>query len=90
LAENGPGAHLFGTQHTLRHYKTAYYDSALDDNQPWETWDEQGGVDAATRANARWKKILNIYEAPPLDEGIDDGLRDFMARKKEAMPDAWY
>ncbi len=90
LAELGPGQHLFSTAHTLRHYQTAYWDSALDDNQPWETWDEQGRIDMAARANARWKKLLAEYEAPPLDDGIDEGLRDFMARKKEAVPDAWY
>ena len=90
LAELGPGEHLFSTQHTLRHYKTAYYDSALDDHQPWETWDEQGGHDSATRANARWKQLLQDYEAPPLDPGIDGALLDFMERKKASMPDAWY
>lgn len=90
LAEQGPGEHLFGTQHTLRHYKTAYYDSALDDNQPWETWNEQGEVDMATRANTRWKKLLNEYKAPALDQGIDEALLEFMDKKKASMPDAWY
>jgi trimethylamine--corrinoid protein Co-methyltransferase len=90
LAELGPGQHLFSTQHTLRHYETAYWDSALDDNQPWETWDEQGGLDYAHRANARWKKLLAEYEAPPLDAGIDEALQDFVARRKHAMPDMWY
>lgn len=90
LAELGPGQHLFSTAHTLRHYQTAYWDSALDDNQPWETWDEQGGIDMAMRANQRWKKLLSEYEAPPLDEGIDEGLKDFIAKRKEMMVDAWY
>lgn len=90
LAEKGPGEHLFSTAHTLRHYKTAYYDSALDDNQPWETWDELGRIDAATRANARWKAVLNDYTAPALDSGTDAALRDFISRKKASMPDAWY
>lgn len=90
LAEQGPGEHLFGTAHTLRHYQTAYWDSALDDNQPWESWDEQGGADAATRANARWKATLQSYEAPPIDAGIDEALQDFIARKKASMDDAWY
>lgn len=90
LAELGPGQHLFGTQHTLRHYETAYWDSELDDNQPWETWDEQGGFDSAKRANARWKKTLAEYQAPPLDAGIDEALRDFIARRKGAVPDMWY
>ena len=39
----------------------------------------------AVRANALWKKMLNEYEAPPLDQGIDDGLNDFMAKRKEAL-----
>ncbi|MCK0140727.1 trimethylamine methyltransferase family protein [Aliiroseovarius sp. F47248L] len=90
LAEQGPGEHLFSTAHTMRHYKTAYWDSAMDDNQPWETWDEQGGIDAATRANARWKEQLNAYQAPPLDPGKDEALQDFMTKKKASMPDAWY
>ncbi|WP_374263498.1 trimethylamine methyltransferase family protein [Zoogloea sp.] len=90
LAELGPGQHLFSTQHTLRHYETAYWDSALDDNQPWETWDEQGGIDSARRANARWKTLLAQYQAPPLDEALDEALGDFIARRKTAMPDMWY
>lgn len=90
LAENGPGEHLFGTAHTLRHYKTAYYDSALNDDQPWETWDEQGEVDMAARANSRWKAVLNEYQAPPMDVAINDALRDYVARKKSTMQDAWY
>lgn len=90
LAQNGPGEHLFGTNHTLRHYETAYWDSALNDDQPWETWDEQGADDYATRANRRWKTILNEYQAPPMDEATDEALQDFIARKKASMPDMWY
>ena len=90
LAELGPGQHLFSTQHTLRHYQTAYWDSALNDNQPWESWDEQGGIDSAKRANARWKKTLAEFEAPPLDSALDEALQEFVARKKATMPDMWY
>lgn len=90
LAEKGPGEHLFGSAHTLRHYRTAYWDSALNDDLPWETWSEQGGTDMATRANRRWKDMLERYEAPPMDRGIDEGLMDYVARKKASMADAWY
>ncbi|MDE4274006.1 trimethylamine methyltransferase family protein [Phaeobacter gallaeciensis] len=90
LAEGGPGQHLFSTQHTLRHYQTAYWDSAVDDHQPWETWDEKGSVDAASRANARWKAQLAAYEAPAMDEGTDEALQAFITRKKAEVPDAWY
>ena len=90
LAEGGPGAHMFGTQHTLRHYESAYWDSGIDDYQPWESWNEQGRPDAMTRATKRWKQTLATYEAPPLDQAKDEALCDFVARRKSEMADAWY
>jgi len=90
LAEGGPGAHMFGAQHTLRHYQSAYWDSGLNDDQPWESWDEQGGEDSMVRANRKWKQVLRAYEAPPLDQATDAALQDFIARKKASMDDAWY
>nr|WP_058238188.1 trimethylamine methyltransferase family protein [Shimia marina] len=90
LAQNGPGEHLFGTDHTLRHYKTAYWDSGLTDDTPYETWQEQGGTDAAQRANRRWKEALNTYEAPAMDVATNDALKDYIARKKASMTDMWY
>ena len=90
LAEGGPGAHMFGSQHTLRHYQTAYWDSALDDNRTWETWEEDGKVDMATRAYRRWTALLESYEAPHLDPAIDAALLAYMEEKKTAMPDMWH
>ena len=62
----------------------------IADNDAFENWEEAGSVDAATRANRRWKKALADYEAPALDEGIDEALKDFIARKKGSMEDMWY
>ncbi|MBS0125430.1 trimethylamine methyltransferase family protein [Thetidibacter halocola] len=90
LAQNGPGEHMFGTDHTLRHYETAYWDSGLNDDLPFETWEERGALDSAQRANARWKETLNNYQPPPIDIATDEALRDFIARQKASMPDAWY
>ncbi|UYV37071.1 trimethylamine methyltransferase family protein [Rhodobacteraceae bacterium D3-12] len=90
LAEGGPGEHMFGCQHTLRHYQTAYWDSALDDNRTWETWAEDGKVDMATRAYQRWTTTLERYEAPAIDPAIDAALRAFMDEKKDATPDMWH
>jgi len=90
LNEGGPGVHLFSTAHTMRHYKTAYWDSALNDDQPWETWNEQGEVDAATRANLAWKHSLETYEQPAIDAAKDAELQAFIEAKKQSMPDAWY
>ncbi|TVS05904.1 MAG: trimethylamine methyltransferase [Rhodobacteraceae bacterium] len=90
LAQKGPGEHLFGTDHTLRHYETAYWDSGFNDDRTYETWEETGSVDAAQRANQRWKDVLARYEPPPMDAGVSEALSDFVARRKAEMPDAWY
>ncbi|MCB6177264.1 trimethylamine methyltransferase family protein [Rhodobacter sp. Har01] len=90
FAEVGPGNHFFGCSHTMAHYETAFWDSGLADNEPFEKWEAAGSTDAATRANRAWKQRLAEYEAPPLDDGLRDGLRDFVAQKKAAMDDAWY
>ncbi|MCF1709948.1 trimethylamine methyltransferase family protein [Tabrizicola sp. J26] len=90
FAETGPGNHFFGSAHTIAHYETAYWTSDLADNEPFEKWEANGATDAATRANRAWKKTLAEYEAPPLDEGIRDGLLDFVNRRKAAMDDMWY
>jgi trimethylamine---corrinoid protein Co-methyltransferase len=91
FTEVGPGSHFLGSAHTMRNYQTAFWDSGLSDNEPFEKWSQEGGsTDMATRANRQWKKMLAEYEAPPLDEAIDAGLLDFVNRKKAALPDAWY
>ena len=88
--EVGPGSHFFGCAHTMANYETAFWDSGIADNEPYEKWQAAGSEDAAIRANRRWKKALAEYQAPPLDEAIDEALRDFMDRKKAATADAWY
>ncbi|HQV01994.1 MULTISPECIES: trimethylamine methyltransferase family protein [unclassified Novosphingobium] len=90
FAEVGPGNHFFGSNHTLKNYETAFWDSELADNEAFENWEEAGSVDAATRANKRWKKVLAEYVAPPLDEAIDEELNAYMAQKKASMEDMWY
>ena len=90
FAEVGPGNHFFGAQHTLRHYETAFWDSELSDNEPFEKWELAGSVDAATRANKLWKKRLAEYEAPTMDIAVKDALEDFVAKKKAETVDAWY
>ena len=90
FAEVGPGNHFFGCSHTMAHYETAFWDSELSDNEPFEKWEAAGSVDAATRANKLWKRRLDEYEAPELDVAKRDALEDFVARKKAGMADAWY
>ncbi len=90
FSEVGPGNHFFGCAHTMANYETAYWDSELANNDPFETWEAQGSDDAATRANRLWKRQLADYQAPPIDEAINEALKDFISTKKASVEDAWY
>jgi trimethylamine--corrinoid protein Co-methyltransferase len=90
FAEVGPGNHFFGCSHTMAHYETAFWDSKMADNEPFEKWEAAGSVDAATRANRAWKARLAEFQPPPLDAGVREALGDFVMRRKAAVADAWY
>ncbi len=87
IRENGPGQHFLGTAHTLANFENAFYRSTTADNASYEQWLEDGGLDAAQRANALWKSRLAAYEPPPIDDSVDDELREFVTRRKAEMPD---
>ncbi len=88
--EVGPGNHFFGSKHTFANYETAFHEPELSDNASFEQWRDMGGEDAAQRANRRWKEMLAAYQPPPMDEGTDEALKAFVAKRKESMPDAWH
>ena len=88
--EVGPGQHFFGCAHTLANYKTAYWESELSDNDSFEQWSEKGSEDSMSRANKRWKKLLSEYVAPPIDEGVDEALLEYIAKRKSTAADAWH
>ena len=88
LAEVGPGNHFLGCAHTQANFETAFYQSTTADNNSFEQWQVEGSLDAAQRANRTWKKMLADYELPPIDEGIDEALREFITQKKAAVPDS--
>jgi trimethylamine--corrinoid protein Co-methyltransferase len=90
LREVGPGGHFLGCAHTQANFEAAFYRSTVADNNSFEQWEAGGRLDAAQRANQLWKKTLAEYEPPALDPGIDEALRDFIARRKASMPDATY
>ena len=83
-----PGFHFLGCAHTQANFESAFYRSSIADNNSVEQWEAEGSLDAPRRANAVWKRMLAEYEAPPIDPGTDEALRDFIERRKASMPDA--
>lgn len=89
IREVGPGGHYLGCAHTHANFKSAFWRSQVLDYKPFEQWADEGGRDSFQLAHTRVERMLADYVAPPLDPGIDDGLRDYIARRKESEPDAF-
>ena len=88
--ESGIGNAFLGTEHTMRHYRTANFEAELCDPNSFEQWHDEGGQDMQQRAHLKYKKMLAEYQMPPMDEVIDEALLDFIKRRKLSMDDMWY
>ncbi|MEM1274085.1 MAG: trimethylamine methyltransferase family protein [Pseudomonadota bacterium] len=89
IREVGPGGHYLGCAHTQAHFKDAFWRTEVLDYKPYETWIDEGGRSTLELASARVAKLLDEYQKPVLDPAIHDALTDFVARRKDAMPDAF-
>ena len=87
VREVGPAGHFLGTQHTLEHFEKAFFIPSIMDFNSFEQWSAEGAKDHDTRGREKARAMLNAYEEPKLDEAVAEGLRDFIARREEALPD---
>lgn len=85
IAEVGPGGHHFGTPHTQSRYSTEFFQSALSDHQPYDTWREAGELSTVQRAHIVYQELLAQYEPPPLDLAIKEALQDYVARREREL-----
>ena len=80
-----PGGHHLGTEHTLRHFRTAFYRADLFDYNSAEQWQIDGGKDGNMRAQEKVQQLLKAYAPPPIDPGIQEALVAYMDRRKNEI-----
>ncbi len=83
--EVAPGGHFLGAEHTMRHFRDAFYRPIVSDLTNYERWVQKGGLSADQRANRLWKKWLLDYQQPPIDPGVDESLKEFIKRRKAEL-----
>jgi trimethylamine---corrinoid protein Co-methyltransferase len=86
LKELGPGGLWLAAQHTMDHFREWQYISPLFITQDFTTWSAAGAEETASRANRRWKQLLESYEDPGIDADIDAELIAYMDRRKSEPP----
>ena len=84
----GPGGHYLGHPHTLENFQRAFFMPEMFDNNSIEQWQAEGSIEINERALQRVKDLLNEYEEPKLDEGVNEALLDYIARREREIPAA--
>ncbi len=84
----GPGGHYLGHPHTLKNFQRAFFMPEMFDNNAIEQWQADGSLNTNERGLKRAKEMLNEYEEPKLDSGINDELIDYIARRETEIPAA--
>ena len=88
VSDVGPGGHYLGHPHTLENFQRAFFMPEMFDNNSIEQWQAEGAVEITERALNSARAMLNEYEEPKLDAGVDEALRDFIARREREIPAA--
>lgn len=84
----GPGGHYLGHPHTLKNFQRAFFMPEMFDNNAIEQWQADGSLNTNERGLKRAKEMLNEYEEPKLDSGVNDELIDYIARRETEIPAA--
>ena len=82
IQEVGANGHYFGIQHTQDRYESAFYQPFVSDWRNFEAWAADGEIWTAERAHRLYKRIIEDFEAPPLDPGRREALAGFVERRK--------
>ncbi len=90
VREVGPGGHYLGAQHTIEHYKHAFFMPQIMDHKSFEQWTDEGAQDTWQRANDKARVLLESYQKPVLYEAVEEALLDYVQRRDQELPDTDY
>ncbi len=85
--EVGHGGHFLGAAHTMERFRTCFYRPLLSSSENYERWMRGGGRDANTRAAEIYRKKLDEYEAPTLDDAVRLELEEYVVRRRAELGD---
>ncbi len=75
----GPGGEFLTHPHTFKHFRQEFYAPIMEERDNFDSWTRKGGMTMEQRANAKYKKILENYKEPEMDNSIRKELDTYMA-----------
>ncbi len=85
--EVGPGGHFLGAAHTLERFRECFYRPLLSSTENFDRWSKRGARDATARASEIWRRTIEDYEQPPLDDAVRAELEEFVVRRRAELGD---
>jgi trimethylamine---corrinoid protein Co-methyltransferase len=85
--EVGQGGHFLGAAHTLERFRECFYRPLLSSTENYERWMRNGGNDAAARASDIWRKTLDEYQEPAMEQDLKDELKAYVDRRRTELGD---
>lgn len=85
--EVGQGGHFLGAAHTLERFRECFYRPLVSSTENYERWSRNGGNDTAARASGIWRKTLEEYEQPPIEEDLQAELKAYVDRRRTELGD---
>ncbi|MFN3952830.1 MAG: trimethylamine methyltransferase family protein [Pararhodobacter sp.] len=82
VAEVGPGGHYFGCAHTRERYASAFYAPMVSDWRNFEAWEADGAEATPERAHRLYRRIVDGFEPPAMDDARREELAAFVERRK--------
>ena len=80
IRDVGVGGEYLTHDHTMDHFKSEQWDSALGNRMTRDHWEEEGAKDIRARAREQYKIIRDTHQPKPLDPEVQKKLQDIVEK----------
>ena len=80
IAEVGPGGHYIEHPHTLENFRSEFFVDSLFQSLTYEQWGASGRYDEVQLAREKAQALIEGYQRPPMDQGLEAEIDAFVER----------
>lgn len=74
----GPGGYYIDQDHTLMNYRTEFLADEIFRSPDYEGWRTRGKKEAVHVAHEKALRIIESYEKPPIDQGLEEEMEAYI------------
>ena len=86
IKKAGPGGDFVSSPHTFKHFRNEFWTPEIFTRDTYDKWNAGEKLDAKQRANRKVVELLENYERPAMDQGLEQEL---IAHVNKSYPVPW-